>query len=51
VLDDQHYYKQAGERILTLRTFFKFVCDAGWGVKKQLVTGCDSEKVLFPASR
>jgi hypothetical protein len=34
---DQHYYKQAEIRTLSLRTFFKFVCSAGWGVKKQYI--------------
>jgi hypothetical protein len=33
LLDRQHY-KQAEIRTLTLRTFFRFVCGAGWGVKK-----------------
>ena len=31
---DQQYYKQAGKRTLTLRTFFKIVLGSGWGVKK-----------------
>ena len=32
---DQQYYKQAGKRTLTLRTFFKIVWGSGWGDKKQ----------------
>jgi hypothetical protein len=44
---DQQYYKQAGERTLTLRTYFKFVWGARWGVKKQPVPGCDSERLRF----
>ena len=31
---DQQYYKQAGKRTLTLRTFFKIVWGSRWGVKK-----------------
>jgi hypothetical protein len=45
--NDQQYYKQTGERTLALRTFFKFVWAAGWGVKKQPATGCHDEKLQF----
>ena len=47
---DQQYYKQAGKRTLTLRTFFKSVWGSGWGDKKQPVPGCARDKLRFSTS-
>jgi hypothetical protein len=47
---DPQYYKQTGERTLTLRTFFKLVWGAGWGVKKQPVLACAYKRLRFSTS-